>query len=168
MIEIGEIGDHEIDAVIALWRACGLTRPWNDPGLDVADARAAPNATILVGRIDTVPVASIMVGYDGHRGWVYYLAVDPARRRTGSGRRMMDAAARWLSARGARKLQLMVRETNGEALGFYRRLGFDRQPTVVLGRWLGDATSGLKSTNDVATDGTAAFPKVHGSDTSGP
>ena len=81
-------------------------------------------------------VASVMVGYDGHRGWVYYLAVAPERRRAGLGRTMMDAAEAWLRERGAPKLQLMVREDNEAAFGFYEALGLERQEVVTLGRFL--------------------------------
>ena len=77
-----------------------------------------------------------MVGYDGHRGWVYYLAVDLAHRRAGLGRRMMAAAEAWLRERGAPKIQLMVREDNEAAIGFYEAIGLERQPVVTLGRRL--------------------------------
>ena len=77
-----------------------------------------------------------MVGCDGHRGWVYYLAVAPERRRSGLGRTMMDAAEAWLRERGAPKIQLMVREDNEAALGFYEALGLERQKVVTLGRFL--------------------------------
>jgi ribosomal protein S18 acetylase RimI-like enzyme len=77
-----------------------------------------------------------MVGFDGHRGWVYYLAVDPGRRRRGLGRSLMAAAKDWLMVRGAPKLQLMVRSDNEAAVGFYQRLGLERQEVIVLGRRL--------------------------------
>lgn len=123
-------------AVIALWRACGLTRPWNDPAADFARALAGPASTVLVARDGGAPAASVMVGHDGHRGWVYYLAVDPARRRSGLGKAMMAAADDWLRARGIPKLQLMVREGNDDALAFYAALGLERQAVVTLGRFL--------------------------------
>ena len=124
--------------VIALWEACGLTRPWNDPVADFARAIAGPGSAVLVRREGDALVASVMVGDDGHRGWVYYLAVAPARRRAGLGRAMMAEAEAWLRSRGAPKLQLMVREDNEEALGFYEALGLERQKVVTLGRFLGD------------------------------
>ncbi|WBY07766.1 GNAT family N-acetyltransferase [Sphingomonas sp. 7/4-4] len=79
---------------------------------------------------------SVMVGFDGHRGWVYYLAVSPDQRRTGLGRALMAAAEDWLRDRGAPKLQLMVREDNAAALDFYEALGLERQKVAVLGRFL--------------------------------
>jgi ribosomal protein S18 acetylase RimI-like enzyme len=128
---------HDADAgeVIALWEACGLTRPWNEPAADFARAVAGPASAVLLLHEGDALVASVMTGCDGHRGWVYYLAVAPERRRAGLGRAMMDAAEAWLRARGAPKLQLMVREDNDEALGFYDALGLERQNVVTLGRF---------------------------------
>jgi ribosomal protein S18 acetylase RimI-like enzyme len=123
-------------AVIALWQAAGLTRPWNDPAADFGRALAAADAAVLVVRDDEAVIASVMVGDDGHRGWVYYLAVAPDRRRQGLGRALMRAAQDWLRARGCPKIQLMVRSGNAEALGFYAALGLERQDVVTLGRRL--------------------------------
>ena len=123
-------------AVIALWHACALTRPWNDPAADYERALAGEHSAILLLRDGDTVAASIMVGEDGHRGWVYYLAVAPERRRAGLGARMMMAAEGWLRARGVAKIQLMVREGNEEALAFYAALGLERQPVVTLGRFL--------------------------------
>jgi ribosomal protein S18 acetylase RimI-like enzyme len=125
-------------AIIALWRACGLTRPWNEPTVDFARALAGEASAILLLRDGDTVLASIMVGEDGHRGWVYYLAVAPDRRRSGLGAYMMTAAEDWLRARGVPKIQLMVREGNEDALAFYAALGLERQPVVTLGRFLGD------------------------------
>nr|WP_243857188.1 GNAT family acetyltransferase [Sphingomonas leidyi] len=132
---------HAGDAgpVVALWRDCGLTRPWNDPEQDFARALAAEAATILVAQGEGGGIAgSVMLGDDGHRGWVYYLAVAPAARGTGLGRALMAEAEAWLRARGCPKIQLMVREGNAEALGFYEALGLERQGVVTLGRFLND------------------------------
>ncbi|MBV9881386.1 MAG: GNAT family acetyltransferase [Sphingomonadaceae bacterium] len=128
----------DADEVIALWEVCGLTRTWNDPAADFARAIEGPASAVLVLREGDALAASVMVGHDGHRGWVYYLAVAPDRRRAGLGRRMMAAAEAWLRARGAPKLQLMVRADNEAALGFYEALGLERQPVVTLGRFLSD------------------------------
>jgi ribosomal protein S18 acetylase RimI-like enzyme len=124
-------------AVIALWEACGLTRPWNDPARDFRLAVDAATSAILILRGEAGLAASIMVGFDGHRGWVYYLAVAPERRREGLGREMMAAAEAWLRARGAPKIQLMVRDDNEAALAFYEALGLEPQKVVTLGRFLG-------------------------------
>ena len=122
-------------AVVALWQMCELTRAWNDPHADFAQAFATPSAVVLVSRADGAIVASVMTGFDGHRGWVYYLAVAPEHRRVGCGRAMLHAAEAWLRDRGCRKLQLMVRDDN-PASGFYEALGYARQPVVTLGRFL--------------------------------
>jgi ribosomal protein S18 acetylase RimI-like enzyme len=123
-------------AVIDLWRACGLTRPWNDPDADFYRAIEWPGSAVLVLREDGAILASVMLGYDGHRGWIYYLAVSPDRRRRGLARRMMSAAEDWLRARGAPKIQLMVRDGNDDAIAFYESLGLERQEVVTLGRFL--------------------------------
>lgn len=121
--------------MIALWEACGLTRPWNDPQRDFALALETGGSTVLVVREDDALAGSVMVGFDGHRGWVYYLAVSPEHRRKGLGRTLMAAAEAWLRERGAPKIQLMVREGN-EAAAFYEALGMERQKVVTLGRFL--------------------------------
>lgn len=131
-----EAGRDDAGDVIALWHACALTRPWNDPAADFARAIEGPNSAILLVRDGAELAASVMVGHDGHRGWVYYLAVSPDRRRAGLGREMMAAAEAWLRARGVPKIQLMVRDSNADALEFYEALGLERQPVITLGRFL--------------------------------
>src|SRR4051794_31079998 len=135
-LSITPIEDDDVAAVVSLWQRCDLTRPWNDPASDIAFARRGENAAILLSRVSGAIAASVMVGHDGHRGWVYYVAVDPDRRRAGLGRKAMDVAEAWLRARGAPKLQLMVREDNEAALAFYESLGLERQKVVTLGRFL--------------------------------
>ena len=134
---IAQLEVADIPALVALWEACGLTRPWNDPERDARLAIEGATSTILGLRDGEALIASVMIGFDGHRGWIYYLAVAPERRREGLGRQMMKAAEVWLRERGAPKLQLMVRTTNEEALGFYETLGLERQEVVTLGRFLG-------------------------------
>ncbi|WHU02838.1 MULTISPECIES: GNAT family acetyltransferase [unclassified Sphingomonas] len=128
----------DADAVIALWHACGLTRPWNDPAQDFARALAGETSTVLLAEGEGGVIGSVMIGDDGHRGWVYYLAVAESARRTGLGRQLMSAAEDWLRARGCPKIQLMVRDTNAEALDFYAALGLEPQGVVTLGRFLKD------------------------------
>lgn len=124
-------------AVIALWHACGLVVPHNDPAVDFRFAKCGPNSDVLVGVAESGQiVGSVMVGHDGHRGWVYYVATSPATRGQGVGRRMMDAAEDWLRERGVAKLQLMIRETNTEVADFYSRLGFEKIPRIVMNKWL--------------------------------
>lgn len=135
-LAIAPIEDADLAAVIALWQRCGLTRPWNDPAADIALARSGPNATVLIGRDSSSVVASVLVGHDGHRGWVYYLAVDPDRRHKGYGRVIMDAAEDWLRARGIEKLQLMVRPDNAKVRAFYQSLDYFQQERIVYAKWL--------------------------------
>lgn len=135
-LAIQTIDDRDIDAVIALWERCGLTRPWNDPHADIALARSVPNATVLVGRQDGEIAASVMVGHDGHRGAVYYVAVDPARQGTGLGRAIMEAAESWLRDKGIGKLNLLIRGENADAQSFYARLGYVVEPNIQMARRL--------------------------------
>ena len=135
-LAIAVIADDDIASVAALWQRCGLTRPWNDPAADIALARSGPNATVLVGRDDSRLVASVLVGHDGHRGWVYYVAVDPDCRHKGYGRLIMDAAEGWLRGRGIEKMQLMVRPDNREVQAFYQSLGYFEQQRIIFAKWL--------------------------------
>jgi ribosomal protein S18 acetylase RimI-like enzyme len=139
-LSIAEIRDADVDEVIALWRRCGSTRDWNDPAADIALARKGTNATILLGRDGNDLVASVLVGHDGHRGWVYYVTVDPDRRFKGHGRAIMDAAENWLRARGIEKLQLMVRGDNAKVHAFYQSIGYYDQDRVVFAKWLDGRT----------------------------
>ena len=128
--------DQDIERVVALWTACGLIEPWNDPRADIARARASGSAEILVavdkGRI----VATVMAGDDGHRGWLYYLAVAPELQRTGLGRQMVAAAEDWLRTRGVVKVMLMIRPTNVGTRGFYEAIGYGQQDRMIMTRWL--------------------------------
>lgn len=125
------------DAVVALWNACGLVVPWNDPDADIALCLSKPaSAALLVGEAEGRVVASVMVGQEGHRGWIYYLAADPAMRGRGFGRAMVEAAESWLMAQGMPKVQLLVRETNTAVQGFYERLGYTRSPVTMMQKWL--------------------------------
>ena len=135
-LAISPITDADVAAVIALWQRCGLTRPWNDPAGDIAFARHGTNATILIGRADNAIIASAMVGHDGHRGWVYYVAVDPERQGNDFGRAIMGAAEDWLRRQGVQKIMLMVRPDNTNVKAFYDRLGYETQERVIYAKWL--------------------------------
>ncbi len=138
---IVEATETDREAVVSLWRDCGLTRPWNDPAADFDRALGTPDATLLIVRDAETVAASVMIGWDGHRGWVYYLCVVAAERRNGLGRALMGAAEDWLKVRGCPKIQLMIREDNVDALHFYESIGMARQPVVTMGRFLeGGAT----------------------------
>jgi ribosomal protein S18 acetylase RimI-like enzyme len=135
-LAIAPIVDADVASVAALWQRCGLTRPWNDPTSDIAFARRGPNSTILVGRRDGAIVATVMVGHDGHRGWFYYLGVDPALQGKGFGRAMTQAAEAWLVERGIAKAQLMVRADNDRVRAFYEALGYGEQERILFAKWL--------------------------------
>jgi len=127
------------DQVVELWRRCDLTRPWNDPDLDIDRKLATDPAGFLVAVDEAgVVVASVMAGYDGHRGWINYLAVDPERRGDGLGRSIMAAAEDELTRRGCPKINLQVRTSNAAAVRFYERLGYTTDDVVSLGRRLVD------------------------------
>lgn len=132
MLEIGELRTDETEAAVALWQAAGLTRPWNDPRADIALALGSPSSTVLAGRIGGALAATAMTGHDGHRGWVYYLAVAPQHRSRGHARTMMRAAEDWVRAHGVRRMNLMVRSDNEGALGFYAAIGYRRGDMHVL------------------------------------
>jgi ribosomal protein S18 acetylase RimI-like enzyme len=123
-------------AVVALWQACGLTRPWNDPHQDIVTKLTTQPELFLVGMVQETLMASAMIGFDGHRGWVYYLAVDPAHQRAGHGRALMHEAERLLAERGCAKLNLQVRTSNAEVIDFYRKLGYAVEERTNLGRRL--------------------------------
>ena len=135
-LSIADIRDADVATVIALWQACGLTRPWNDPASDIALARRGPHSTVLIGRDADEIVATAMVGHDGHRGWVYYVATDPDRRAKGYGRAIMNAAEDWLRAAGVPKLQLLVRPENAGVAAFYQSIGFGEQQILFFSKWL--------------------------------
>ena len=135
-LSIAPIEDGDVDAVVSLWEHCGLTRPWNEPAADIALARKDTNATILVGREGEAIVATALVGHDGHRGWVYYVAVDPAHQKKGFGRVIMAAAEDWLRRTGIEKVQLLVRAENTAVRAFYESIGYGEQPRVMFAKWL--------------------------------
>ncbi len=123
----------ERSAVIALWRVCNLVVAGaNDPEADIDFCVGQPNADIIVGKRDGALVATAMVGHDGHRGWIYCLAVAPDSQKSGLGRHMVQACEDWLKAHGAPKSMLMIRETNVAVEAFYHRLGYRTIPRLVL------------------------------------
>jgi ribosomal protein S18 acetylase RimI-like enzyme len=121
---IREMRDDDLDQVIALWHTSGVARPWNEPATDIAFARRGPHSTILVTEMQQRIVASAMVGEDGHRGWVYYVAAIPEYQGIGLGKSIMAAAESWLMQRGVWKVQLLVRAENERARQFYEHLGY--------------------------------------------
>ncbi len=137
-VGIREIEDRDVDQVIALWHSAGVARSWNPPERDIAFARRDAHSTILVIEENERIIASAMVGEDGHRGWVYYVAVDPDQQKGGLGRRMMQAAEQWLEARGCWKVQLLIRGDNKGVKDFYERIGYADTKTVCMQKVLRD------------------------------
>ncbi|MBV9521957.1 MAG: GNAT family acetyltransferase [Alphaproteobacteria bacterium] len=135
-VNIRPYREADFDAVLALWQACDLLRPWNPPAGDIAFCRRSGHGEVLVAEANEAIIGTAMVGHDGHRGWIYYVAVDPARRRSGLGRALMAAAEAWLRVREVAKVQLLIRETNSAVAGFYERLGYAAEPRLVMSKRL--------------------------------
>jgi ribosomal protein S18 acetylase RimI-like enzyme len=134
-IRSASAGDEE--NVVALWRTCGLETSYNDLTQDFRFARAKPNSDILVGvSPEGKIVGSVMVGHDGHRGWIYYVAAAPDRRLQGIGKQMVAAGEEWLRDRKVVKVMLLVRDTNMQVVDFYNHIGFEAIPRVVMQKWL--------------------------------
>jgi ribosomal protein S18 acetylase RimI-like enzyme len=128
--------DSDEAAVIALWEAAGLTRSWNDPRKDIERKRSVQREWFLVGTHDDAVIASVMIGYDGHRGWINYLAVAPAHRRHGHARTLMREAERLLAAAGCPKINLQIRTSNASVIAFYQSVGYAQDDVVSFGRRL--------------------------------
>ncbi len=123
-------------AVIELWWKCNLLRPQNDPKKDIARKMKVNPELFLVGVEGNKVIATVMGGYDGHRGWVNYVGVDPAYQKTGVGRQMMDALEDKLKAIGCPKFNLLVRKDNIGAIEFYKKLGFIPDDCILMGKRL--------------------------------
>ena len=136
MISFRDIQEKDEENVVTLWERCELTRHWNDPYKDIKFAREGRTSTVLVGSVEERIVATVMVGHDGHRGALYYLAVDPAFQRRGYGRAAVAAAETWLRERGIWKINLMVRRENEKAGRFYERMGYEVNPVTSFGKRL--------------------------------
>ena len=135
-MQIRPFRDDDEAAVVSLWQRCELTRPWNDPQKDIARKKLVAPELFLVGEIEGQIVATAMAGYEGHRGWINYLAVDPGHRHRGLGRKIVAEAERLLAARGCAKINLQVRHSNFGAIGFYQRIGYSLDEVVSLGKRL--------------------------------
>ena len=139
---IGPATADQRDAVTALWRRTGLTTSYSDPSIDFDRAREGPASDVLVGLLSDIVVATVMVGHDGHRRWLYDVAVDPAAQGGGVGRQIVAAGEDWLRVRSVPKVQLMVRATNEPVMALYDRLEYQRSDVQVMQKWLtGDGES---------------------------
>jgi ribosomal protein S18 acetylase RimI-like enzyme len=122
--------------VTALWRRCGLAMPWNDIEAECRLARGRANSDILVAEANHQVVGSVMVGHEGHRGWLYYVATDPAWRGQGVARQLIQHAEDWLKLRGLPKVQLLVRATNTAVMQYYEALGYKSVPSALMQKQL--------------------------------
>ena len=141
-VTIRQFADADEQAVVDLWARCGLIRPWNDPHADIARKRSVQPELFLVAFLvaiadgSTTIAGTVMAGYDGHRGWINYLATEPARRRQGIARALMHAAEAGLARLGCPKINLQIRGDNRDAIAFYQRLGFAEDAVVSMGKRL--------------------------------
>ena len=126
------------EQVVALWHACDLTKDYNPPDCDIAFCVDGPASELFVADDHGRVVGTAMAGHDGHRGWLYYVAVESASRGTGLGRRLVGHAEDWLRGLGVRKVNLIIRDTNTQVRGFYERLGYVVEPRTQMARWLVD------------------------------
>jgi ribosomal protein S18 acetylase RimI-like enzyme len=125
-------------AVVELWQRCQLTRPWNDARRDIARKLRVNPEMFLVGLMEGRIVATVMAGYDGHRGWINYLGVDPSHQREGLARAIVNEAEKLLREAGCSKINLQVRTANRGVIEFYRRVGYEVDDVVSLGKRLVD------------------------------
>ena len=135
-LEIRAYRESDQDAVVGLWRECGLVVPQNDPKKDICRKLSIQREMFLVGSIGSKLVATVMAGFDGHRGWINYLAVATASQNRGFGRRMMDAAEARLREMGCPKINLQVRSSNADVIEFYRAIGYSVDDVVSMGKRL--------------------------------
>jgi len=136
IMEIRPFRSGDEDAVVALWTRCGLVRSWNDPYKDIARKMEVRPDLFLVGLVDGRIMASVIAGYEGHRGWLNYLAVEPEQQRKGLARLIVAKAENLLRAAGCPKINLQVRSTNAGVIAFYERIGYGRDDVVSMGKRL--------------------------------
>ena len=122
------------DAVIELWYRCNLVTPQNEPKRDINMKLDVQPHLFLVGLLNAYVVASVMAGYEGHRGWINYLAVDPQYRNRGIGRQIMRKVEIGLRNEGCPKINLQIRSSNKEAIGFYQHLGYQVEDVISMGK----------------------------------
>ena len=135
-LEIRPYSEADQDAVVELWRECGLVAPQNDPVKDIHRKLHVRREMFLVGLLGARLVGTVMAGYEGHRGWINYLAVARDCRRRGFGRRLMDEAEALLRAAGCPKINLQVRSPNTDVIGFYKGIGYAVDDVVSMGKRL--------------------------------
>ena len=131
---IANLNDNE--EISQIWKECNLTRPWNSPSDDIKNALTTSNSTIILLCNQTQIIGTVMVGYDGHRGWIYYLAVRTELQKQGYGKKMVQEAENWLRAKNVPKVNLMIRNTNEQVKGFYQAIGYKDDEVITMAKWL--------------------------------
>ena len=135
-MKVREFKIKDQEAVIELWKKCNLVVPWNNPVKDIQrKIKVAPDL-FLVGEISGAVVASVMGGYDGHRGWINYLAVSPEHQRKGYGRMIMENAESLIKQKGCPKINPQVRASNKDVIEFYEAIGYGNDDVIGLGKWI--------------------------------
>ena len=129
-------GDEE--ALVSLWNMCKLTVPWNNPYKDIARKLKVQAELFLVGYLEDKLIASVMAGYDGHRGWINYFAVHPDFQARGYGKQLMDNVENGLRELGCPKINLQIREGNDKVFSYYQKLGFVEEKRINMGKRLED------------------------------
>jgi ribosomal protein S18 acetylase RimI-like enzyme len=135
-LTIRPANNKDRQTIADIWTKCSLIASYNDPARDLDFARGKVNSDVIVGTIDDRVVATAMSGHDGHRGWLYYVAVDPDHRGRGFGAAIVQAGETWLRERGVQKVMLLVRETNTKVEAFYKGIGYETIPRIVMQKWL--------------------------------
>ena len=134
-LEIRPFVIEDTDAVLEVWSLAGMTTPERNPRSDIQKKLRHSPESFFVGTLEGKVVSTVMVGYDGHRGWIYALAVRPDLQRQGIGRQMMEHSENWLRQHGCLRAKLQVDESRGDVTGFYLKLGYEVQPLVSMAKW---------------------------------
>ncbi len=127
---------NDTPEITKIWEECKLTRPWNKPHDDIKNALNTSTSTLLLLCDTTQIIGTVMIGHDGHRGWIYYLAVKIEHQKKGYGKRLVEEAENWLKQMGVSKLNLMIRNTNQAVKGFYESIGYKDDEVIVMAKWL--------------------------------
>ncbi len=128
--------ETDLQEVIKLWKSCSLVVPWNNPEKDIVRKLKVDPDLFLIGKVFDEIVATAMGGYEGHRGWINYLAVSPAHQRSGYGAEIMTEVEKRIRAKGCPKINVQVRSTNAEVISFYSSIGYTVDEVVSLGKRL--------------------------------
>lgn len=136
MFIIRQFSHTDLEDIISLWELCGLTRPWNNPEIDIFRKAEQQDSLFLIATRDDKLVATLMGGYDGHRGWISYLAVHPQYQRQGIATALVQQLEKRLVAKGCPKVQLLIRKDNLDIQSFYDELGYEEVDAICLGKRL--------------------------------